>query len=814
MAPETIAQGITSHQSDLFAFGVIAYELLTGQHPYMTASGDPMEVNSRVQEETPQPPSTINGQIDNTLDEIVLALLERDAGKRPQSAFAVCEMLRDAGATYPFERCFLPRHFFTPETTYDGFTARHLSLNEDMTPRLDCLTGGDVKRLQMILDGNAYRGNLVYREGQFVFEKGIYWPQRARRIVLRGFCRQSLSEKKRLIRQAVATVGGSFATTEASPESRPVVHLLLPLLSAKTVRRIAAVAAREVERAEEMPRATRLYLMAGELEAAERCAYQAAVGLHGQSRSREALRLLKAVLDYGRMRQDEFILRQLHMTAGDIHKDLGELNEAEAHYKAIIALSAEHPVDKLLAETYKDFGGLHRQRREFEKGLEAHRHALALFESLNDELEISHTHVNIGNIYWELKDLSSALKEFRLAFHMQRRLGALADAAASLNNIASVYFTRGRHSRCISLLNRALELNKRTGNEREIARTLNNLGYLYHYVGEQAYAADSLTESLTLTKRFGTKKDLLFNLENLSKVLVSAGRLDKALAVSEEGMTIAARLDDEPHLAAFALIRGTIFKRQGKVSSAQEEFARCSGYNTRKNDTDMACGLLVQDASLRHFLGRSDEALEIAERALRLAEEAQSPLIELDVLLLLSRLKRDESVVERTRALIQETHRFSENLVLTCNLLEQAVKSGHFDNLTPEQRAGFPQLPDGEDNIELPRLCTVLARVAIAKDDINSAENFIARANRLATAFGLTPELIELSALYADLEARRGNFEQSYSSFREGLALAKKVAMSICDEADQRVFLRSEMILSLTEGITKLNGILNKKESR
>ena len=46
MAPETIADRITSHRADLFALGVMAYQLVTGEHPFLKGDIDPVRVNS------------------------------------------------------------------------------------------------------------------------------------------------------------------------------------------------------------------------------------------------------------------------------------------------------------------------------------------------------------------------------------------------------------------------------------------------------------------------------------------------------------------------------------------------------------------------------------------------------------------------------------------------------------------------------------------------------------------------------------------------------------------------------------------------
>ena len=63
MAPETAEKSRATFQSDLFALGVIAYQLLTGIHPFMDDESDPVKVNSRVREEDPAPLRSLRSDV-------------------------------------------------------------------------------------------------------------------------------------------------------------------------------------------------------------------------------------------------------------------------------------------------------------------------------------------------------------------------------------------------------------------------------------------------------------------------------------------------------------------------------------------------------------------------------------------------------------------------------------------------------------------------------------------------------------------------------------------------------------------------------
>jgi len=90
VAPEYLAGGTFDTRADLWAVGVVMYELLTSRRLF--DAPDNHQTLSRVQRMPIPRPSRANPQISPELDDIVMTALERDPGRRWQTA----GMLRDA----------------------------------------------------------------------------------------------------------------------------------------------------------------------------------------------------------------------------------------------------------------------------------------------------------------------------------------------------------------------------------------------------------------------------------------------------------------------------------------------------------------------------------------------------------------------------------------------------------------------------------------------------------------------------------------------------------------------------------------------
>jgi hypothetical protein len=93
LAPETIEGSGAEPRSDLYALGVVLYELLTGQPPFIADT--PFAILKKHCSDEPSPPSRIERGVPPELDAIVLRLLGKLPEARPASAEELVVALRD-----------------------------------------------------------------------------------------------------------------------------------------------------------------------------------------------------------------------------------------------------------------------------------------------------------------------------------------------------------------------------------------------------------------------------------------------------------------------------------------------------------------------------------------------------------------------------------------------------------------------------------------------------------------------------------------------------------------------------------------------
>ena len=93
MSPEQAAGDTVDTRSDIFAFGVLMYEMLTGHHPFRRRTT--LETLAAIREEEPEAPTSLVPSFPPEAERAILRCLRKDPGKRWQSLSDLGAVLED-----------------------------------------------------------------------------------------------------------------------------------------------------------------------------------------------------------------------------------------------------------------------------------------------------------------------------------------------------------------------------------------------------------------------------------------------------------------------------------------------------------------------------------------------------------------------------------------------------------------------------------------------------------------------------------------------------------------------------------------------
>lgn len=96
ISPEQAKNAVATAESDLYSVGITLYEMLTGTVPF--TSDSTVTIALMHIQDNPIPPKTLNPNIPNALNDIVMRALEKDASSRYESARAMrADLVRSIG---------------------------------------------------------------------------------------------------------------------------------------------------------------------------------------------------------------------------------------------------------------------------------------------------------------------------------------------------------------------------------------------------------------------------------------------------------------------------------------------------------------------------------------------------------------------------------------------------------------------------------------------------------------------------------------------------------------------------------------------
>jgi predicted Ser/Thr protein kinase len=558
-------------RSDVYALGVILYELLAGKLPYTTHGKAMHEVVQAIREEDPAPLSSIRRSYRGDVETIVAKALEKDKARRYNSAADLAADIRH----YLDEEPIAARR---PSTAYQlqKFARRNRALVAGVAAVFVVLVAGiTVSTWQAVRANRAGHAALRERDRAVEAEAKAHAAERAsaqqrdRAVNAEGAAtaernkavaaesravqerNRALAEKKRADEEAATTkavsdflqrdlLAQASANNQAGPNTKPDPDL-----------KVRAA----LDRA-----ATRIQGKFGKQPLVEAAIRQTIantykdLGLYpdAQPHLERAVELRTKVQG----QEDQDTLTAMSDLA-DLYLDQGKFAAAQALYTSVLQsrrriLGLEHPATLMslgsLATVYEKQGQWSQAEAIQSQALEISRRVLGEEHSdtLQAMLGLAIIHIREGQVP-QAEVLDAKAVEILTRIHGEEHPETL----EAMNNLAQVYELEGKHSQAERLQSHTLEIRRRVLGEEhpDTLESMNNLAVIYKAEGKypETEALHSRTWEIKRRVLGDEHPDTLLSMNNLAVTYEAEGKYAEAEVILSKTLEIKRRVLGPEH---------------------------------------------------------------------------------------------------------------------------------------------------------------------------------------------------------------------------------------------------------------------------
>ncbi len=575
-APEQVQGGDVGVHTDVYALGVVLYELLAGRVPFEVAGHTPAEAAAMITGSDAERPSVMAAHRERTplpnvsptswsdLDVLCLTAMHKDPARRYRSVEALIRDIDHFVAAEPLEA--RPDSLRYRASKFVRRNARDVTLASLALTLLIGLTAFYTIRLTRARNeavAEAARSQRIQRFMLSLFDAGdaMAAPAESLRVVellARGVHEAgALSGEPVVQGELLETLGSVYMQLGQLPKADS-------LLRASLVRRRSALPA-------ESPDVARGMVALGLLRDAQ------AEYAPAESLVRAALETSKRTLPptHPAIARATTALGRILENRGDYAAAIPVLEDAAARF----AIQGDTTAD--LAETLTELANCHFYEGRYAISDSINRRVLALDRALHGERHpnVGDDLINLGAVQFEWGHLPEAEKYYREALDIFRNWYGEdnPETASSLTMLGRVLVSQKRLDEAQTLLSRAVGITERVYGpvHPRVASALNELGRIAQQRGQLDEAEHDFTRMADVYKKVYNDKHYLIGiaLSNLAGVRQERGDNAGAERIFRE---VLRRYSDvlapDHQLVAIARIRlGRAVLRQGRAGDAEKE---------------------------------------------------------------------------------------------------------------------------------------------------------------------------------------------------------------------------------------------------
>jgi len=274
----------------------------------------------------------------------------------------------------------------------------------------------------------------------------------------------------------------------------------------------------------------------------------------------------------------------------------------------------------------------------------------------------------LAGLHARQSEWSQAQEFAEKALVIHRHINDMAGEASTLGTLISILQPQAKFDEAIQSFDRVLEISRHLDDREQTAEALKSMGIAYSRKGDYERALDLYNECLDIATREDNLVLQASCTSNIGNVYYFRGEFDQAFGQYSRALTIADRLGDRALVARQNLNMGLI-KMQSRDHRAGAQLLRSAAEIFKSlGDRSTYAMALVNESQAQLSMGNVDQAIESATTGYSIGCEINNPLVQSDALVQLGSANFFNRNINKAVECFQEALHIAENSNITRNV--------------------------------------------------------------------------------------------------------------------------------------------------
>jgi eukaryotic-like serine/threonine-protein kinase len=289
---------------------------------------------------------------------------------------------------------------------------------------------------------------------------------------------------------------------------------------------------------------------------------------------------------------------------------LGYDADAEQASRKAVDLSQQLPQ----AERYLIQANHARITKENNKAIEAYEN---LAKTLPEDSDVEYA---LGSLYVDQADYPKARAQF------SKILQSDPNNTKALWQMGTVEFLQGNPQGALNPLNKGLSLAIQFDNQEQKALILQALGISYREMNKPQEALKNYQDSMEISRRLGLKRLLANSLSETAQVQITLGKPDAAMASYNQALQVLHDIGIKKDYGDILINRGVLFETRGDPDKALQDYKEALQIQRDANDENYQAVCLSNIGDVYFAKGDTDNAITYYQQSLQLRQKLNQPV--------------------------------------------------------------------------------------------------------------------------------------------------------------------------------------------